>query len=78
MPQISLTSDMTKEIVKFFNDNSVIYDKKDVINARRLLAQYFYVVERMIPAIPRSVHFSSELSTNLAFARTSTLSPGMD
>lgn len=65
MPQISLTSDMTKEIVKFFNDNSVIYDKKDVINARRLLAQYFYVVERMIPEIPRSVHFSSELSTNL-------------
>lgn len=65
MPQMDFESDVAGEIVRYFDRNSIKFDRARSTDASYLLERYFRARAKMILQRPRRVHYSAELRAKL-------------
>ena len=65
MPQMDVESDVADEIVRYFDKNSIKFDRERSRDTSYLLERYFRARAKMIFPRPRRVHYSAELRAKL-------------
>jgi len=65
MPQMDFESDAADEIVRYFNEHGIRFDRDRSTDAWYLLERYFRARAKMIFPRPRMVHHSAELGARL-------------
>ena len=65
MPQMDFKSDVAHEIVRYFDKNSIKFDRGRSTDTSYLLERYFRARVKMIFQRPRRVHYSAELRAKL-------------
>lgn len=65
MPQMDFESDVADEIVRYFDKNSIKFDRERSTDASYMVERYFRARVKMIVSRPRSVHYSAELRATL-------------
>ena len=57
--------DIADEIVRYFEDRKIKYDRDQSVDLVNLLERYFRIRSKMISSRPRAVHYSTELQDKL-------------
>ena len=65
MPKMDFEQDVVNEIVRYFDEHSIMYDQERSADPEYLVERYFRIRYKMIASRPRAVHYSSELRAAL-------------
>ena len=57
--------DIANEIVRYFEDRKIKYDRDQSVDVVYLLERYFRIRSKLIASQPRAVHYSAELQAKL-------------
>lgn len=65
MPRMNFKRDVAKQIVSYFEENSIRHDQQRFADPEYLLERFFRVLSKMIAPRPRVVHYSAEMQAKL-------------
>lgn len=65
MPQMDFRRDVADEVIRYFNEHSIKFDRDRSTDASYLLERYLRARAKMILPRPRTVHYSAELRAAL-------------
>ena len=65
MPTTTFVNNLVEEVLAYFDAHGINYDRSEITRPTDLAESYFYILAKTIVPIPRSVHYSRELSHKL-------------
>ena len=65
MPTMNFEQDIADEVVRYFDEHAIKYDRERSADPEQLVQRYFRIRSKMIVSRPRAVHYSTELQAKL-------------